>query len=549
MTDVSSTPWSDPSRARLRPLLARAGLAVAAAVGLVAGVAAGDPPADPYSLQHDPHVLDTTGLCGGTVVDPFGNQQRQAHGRRIVQMPNGDLLVVALAPRYGQDPAANGLWNIGLVRYTTPCRAIAWDHAGQYGFQDNRYLVYPGVDDPRYGAINDVQVQGSYIYVLADRHETTSGSSARDVYVVVFHVDGTFVGIYPAMNSDRDERGAGLAFYQDTGGFPKLPPAKFYVAGTSYDIFPVTGPRPTLVRMTRNANGGLSRDSNLGSSGNSTYLYYTQPDELCEAGARPCQAVTNDIALTVDLFGALNRVYLAGAVRFNGSGNWDYLTIAVNYNGVPDSGFGINGQSIVWFDRPGSNGRDVANAIVARNVTTFPSVADEVYLVGEVAQQAAAGGNNGNRGIGVVKLGNNGYTVSTFANNGQLLFGGCAALPCMTPFQQSDDAESYPRSMVLSGDRLLIAGREGRRPPCVISVVGGPCVIQPHGYSGELAVVTRESGIVIDHGSHLGNSNFYGVLAGPGGRITTVGTWFDGGLARALTAQFRSDRLFGDGFQ
>lgn len=532
-----------PSPATVCPLVSGrpAWLVVLALVGLP--MATDAVAADRSVLEHEPHVLDPTGLCGGTVVDPFlANPHGQGAGRRLVRLPDGDYVVAALVPEHGFNPPSNGMWNIGLVRYRLPCSHVPW-LPGQYsvptsGTWPRRYLVYPNVGQPQFTAISDLKVFGPHIHVLADRRKTTSNSSVRDVVVVVFTQDGDFVGQYDAMNSALDERGSGMVFFQDQG-FPPGP-AKLFVTGNTTGLAQVPGGTTiTLVRLTRAAGGGLTRDGTLGAGGNLTYMDYVLPDSYCAAAAQPCHGFVNGIALSQS-GGIFNRLYLGGALRRNTSGNWDYLVLATGFNGVLDTSFGGSGGGRQWaiFDAGGTN-RDVANAVLVRQVAPFQ---DEVFLVGEVAQQPAADGNAGNRGIGVAKFTHAGFLDPGFGSGGRSVTGGCSTPPCQD-FFNGGDAESYPRAAVLGGSRLYIAGRERRRPQCV-----DLCTL-PHETSAELLVVDAGSGARRHQSTPVPAADFHDLLREPDGRLSVAGVYVENALPRVLTAHFRADRLFGNGFQ
>ena len=300
-----------------------------------------------------------------------------------------------------------------------------------------------------------------------------------------------------------------------------------------------TGSVATLVRMTRAGDGSLTRDTNLGAGSNLTYVDYTLPNSYCAAAAQPCHLVAN--ALTISTTGGFfHRLYLGGALRRNTTGNWDFLVLAANYNGTLASGFGDGGRQWAIFDRGGNN-RDVATAIVARSTGLFQ---DEVFLTGEVAQQPSADGNAGNRGIGVAKFTNAGLADNSFGFLGKVVHGGCAAAPCQD-FFNGGDAESYPRSMVVTGGKLVIAGRERLRPQCIAPL---GCT-SPHVVLAQWSVVASASGSLLDQRSPIPNGNLFDLLVEPSGRITAAGVYVENDLPRALTVQFRSDRLFGTGFQ
>lgn len=527
------------------------------ALALLAACPAAPAGSLPAALQDDPHGFDPA-LCGnGTVVDWFSQTVAgNAEGRRIVRLPDGDFVVAALTAPFGADATSNGLWNIGLARYRLPCITVPWPAAGIYGHWENRYVVYPGSSVPRYGEIRDLAVFGGQIYVLADRHGGNDAGSQRDVYVVVFDLDGGFVGFYPALDSDLDERGAGFVFHQAPGIPPAPPPpAKLYVAATSYNVFPVVGPTPSLARLSRAGDGSLSRDGNLGAGGNQATVHYGQPDTYCAAGANPCQAVANGIALSEGLGGTIQRIYLAGAARRTTLGDWDFLVVGVNANGVRDTSFGSAwlpggraGFAMVPFNA-GGNLRDVGNAIaVQRGIGN-----DRIHVTGEVAQQPAAGGNGGNRGIGIARLLHNGDPDPAFGlDAGRVLLGGCPAAPCIDAFGRGD-AEEFPRAIAVDQDRLVVVGREGRRGLCPGAAVGQPCggVLAPHYYEPSLAIVGLD-GRVREHaalGVGLGDGILHGLVVSPDRRLTTVGWVRDAERRRLLVARFRSDRIFGDGFQ
>lgn len=217
---------------------------------------------------------------------------------------------------------------------------------------------------------------------------------------------------------------------------------------------------------------------------------------------------------------------------------------------VPVSG--MNGFSRIAFD-VGGNHRDAATAIVVRSGLTAD---DQIYVAGEVAQQPVASGNQQNRGIGITRLDHDGSMHMAFGSNGRVSIGGCGQAPCRDPFTGAGDPEEYPRAMALdtARDRLVIVGREGRRPPCELDPVTGACTtpLAPHRYRPSLAIADPATGTVVEHtafDTSLADGDLYDVSLAPAGRLMASGKIDDGPYRRALTVRLRPDRLFGDGFQ
>lgn len=537
------------------PLIHRCALIAAALVlaGLLicANARADEAPVTLQSLQDDPFTFDP-GFWGGRWRPdwfPYGAGDRDFRARRLVRLENGDVIVAGLVPKWGEANAASGS-NIGLVRYSASGGHVIWTGGGPYNFI-GVYLIYPDSANPSFQQVRDLKVWGDYLYVLTDVLFTASD---QDVRVLVFRLDGTFIGGYDAFSRGQHESAGGMEFSSRliTGPGPIIQTeTKLYVAGTLRS----TGGRrvPTLARFTRNADGSLTRDSNLGVNGNLTYVDYPVPDSYCHSSARPCEALVSGIALT-SLFGnnGVRRLYLGASVRYgpkNGGEDWDFLAIAANGSGVLDTSFAGNGYREIRFDQGSSatnTWRDTVLAVQARTISLAPH-RDEIFLAGRVAQERNAEFND-NRGVGVVKLADNGNTVDTFGNlgGGRALFGGCSS---NCTIGNRLDVETL--DMSLNGDRLAIVGAETSEAQLVIGGFG-------RFVNATLAIVRANGGALTEftnlrlfEGSPGQRRDSYArsiVPAGPQA-FAIAGNGAVGGSSSAyITTRVAPDRIFGNGF-
>jgi len=475
----------------------------------------------------------------------------QFHGRKAVRLDNGHIVVAGLVPQFGTyTNPANGMWNIGLVRYDANGNDVGWGNGSPHHVMPH-VVAYPNLPDPHYADIKDMKVFGDHIYVLADRWiQNTPGTNNRlDGYVVVFRTDGTFVSFHGALNfsPEHNETGAAMAFFQPNG-FP-TPPAQLYIVGTTIG----TAGRhvASLTRMVRNSNGTLSRDTTFRPHASFPGLVdFEVPDGYCVAGSRPCHTVANDLAITIQGFGtnARPRIYIGGAVRREVPNNWAFLAIRVNAAGDLDTSLCTNTNCHGYAMITGLGGarRAEVYSIVPRSVDPIVGQ-DEILLVGDI-EQLDTGPHRG-AGVGVVKLDNRGDRISSFGVNGTRIFGGCSSSNAICSISQSSD---HPRAAVRANGQLAIAGWSGIDPGWVSpNPMPGPHVKRPF-----FALVDATTGTVREDRLFPSLSSYYGfgealdirdggngtfLLAGYGGPPT--------GKIEFITTRVRGDRIFGNGFQ
>jgi hypothetical protein len=227
------------------------------------------------SSSFDFHANDP-GFNGGVALDDrFATGPDTPHyAEKIVALPNGEVVVAGLVPTASQTGNIVG-GNIGLVHYAQDGARIGWANPGAgYASYFNIYITYPNSALSTYSHIADMKVVGDYIYVLADY---ASGSSDKDVHVIVFGTDGHFIGAYAAFTTGLYEFGAGLVPYHYTliiGGVPKT--FTKLIAVATYNSGNVVEPNNTQVphwvvtmkRFSIGDGGTLSVDNTFGHIGN-----------------------------------------------------------------------------------------------------------------------------------------------------------------------------------------------------------------------------------------------------------------------------------------
>ena len=164
--------------------------------------------ANPYLDHH----ADDPAFNGGVALDDrFATGPDTPHyAEKIAALPNGDVVVAGLVPTASQTGNIVG-GNIGLVHYTSDGGRTGWANpAPAYASYFNLYITFPNLEGATYSHVVDMKVVGDYIYVLADYQV---GSPDKNVYVLVFGIDGSYVGGYAAFTTGLYEFGAALVPY------------------------------------------------------------------------------------------------------------------------------------------------------------------------------------------------------------------------------------------------------------------------------------------------------------------------------------------------
>jgi len=292
----------------------------------------------------------------------------------------GATALIELAP--GGDVILGGLVSGSLV-----LQRVAPD--GTRGSWPVTTAANPGLLqlDPPAGApylgVSDIKVFDNRLFVLVDRQRSSSVTT-RDVYVLVFGVDGTFLSSYLAMGDFRDEHGAGLAIYQTFGiGVPTTT----FVSVVGHRALDAVESNPFLTRA-RLQGDSLVRDTTIGDANG--YVQLPVPGALCAPYNEACSMeVARTVVKPTGAFGTTPILYVAGSIRTSGD-DWDYALLCISASGTPCSDFGNGGFVRRGFNNGGSLA-DRATDIAVRRFGTFGAYVYTVYLTGNVARRCQGG--------------------------------------------------------------------------------------------------------------------------------------------------------------
>lgn len=486
----------------------------------------------------DPLAHDR-GFAGGNFFgDAFaGSPSNYNLGRRLVRLPNGDVVSAGLVAHVGASNTVGR--NLGLVRYNSAGQRIAWTNPGSGGHFSNQYIITPNQANASYTEVVDIVATATAqdrIFVLLNT-DTPGGN--KNINIIAFGFDGSFRGaVSPFLNTPGDKTGAGLVYYRE--GLAET--YKLVVIGTRFDT---TKGRVIYRRM--NAAG---------------FDYETAVQDVHPTNG-PCSVniqtggciATSVTSVTWSAFDWLPpRIYVAGVTTHNSDPNATnfFVTRIIGGNntgvGYADSSFGTGGTREVLFDVV-PNGRDYATGVAARRGPPDPSqplgnnTGDEVYVVGQVAQQCTPG-------IGVAAFNHNG-TPADFGTGGKLRFGGQDA-PCNQFLRESAD---FAHAVVYDGDRLVIAGMSVYEPFCL---PGNTC---EDNVDPMMAIVRGRDAVIQEHRDfpvQPGGRNRHGglydvVVTGAGtyavtgdGRFPASHATYPGGQ-EFITTRLQLDRIFANG--
>ena len=459
--------------------------------------------------------------------------------RKIATLDNGDVVVAGLTTRPG-GASANPI-NLGLVRYNSVGVAVAWTNPGVYGFQGNKYIVYPNSEDATNAQnVKDVlaiKVFSNRIFVLMDKR--FQGGADTDVFVAVFGLDGQLLNSDYVFATAFDEYAGDMVIYSNNS-FPEV--ISIAIVGSTFNgVW-----RPTYAQGKVNSNSSISLNSTV----------FPNPGNYCPTN-RGC--ILRSIAAgTSNGISAPGAFFLAGSRQYNipDNSDWDFLIMKVSASGSPLSSFGGSGVTTVPFNR-GGDGYDDANTISVE--PEFGLIGrEEIYVSGFVRQGCKPG-------FGVAKLTHAGILDNSFGEGlpggrtGKRVLGGAAG-SCSQYFYPSAD---YAMDMVLADGKLAIAGF--RVSPSDIIVAPG--VPDPEDdYDGMIAVIDTEHGAIDSfrdypyrnpvNGPRNRHSALRGITESSNGSFTAVGEvrFFQtapgqpSGAAEYGTIRVVIDRIFASGF-
>ena len=491
------------------------------------------------ALSTDPFVYDPDFNGGYVVEDRFASVTNNTNilGMRAAvsaaKDPSSDVIASGLVPpEYAGSPPAN----FGSTRYSAKGQRIPWGAPTSYAFFDNRYLDYPNASVIYISAVADVKVFEGYLFALVDIGEIGSN---RDVQILSFTDGGPstnggmFINNTPAFQTGLDETGAALLpycyQYYPVGLQCRLIAIAEYTTGAGRHVI-------TMKRFFLNLNdGSLTVDNSFGISNNGA-MDQAAPNALCDAGTACSWHVHTAKALRADTDSP--TIYLAGTADASATES-DALVVAVNgHDGSLSTNFGGGTGYAVNYQQYSSFGVGIAAS------SSGDETADVVYL--------AAGTSDGCGQKGIVTklrahvLGAGGAKTLpdySWGNGGTRDVGGNPG-SCAHVYTNVTD-------MILDGDnldpdRLVLVGFEN------ITTYPDPLFSVIRASDGALTLFSR-GGFPALHPDNTpwGGAAFQSVVARGYGRYIVTGYLYDAAASYATlfgTASFRSDRIFGDGF-
>lgn len=480
----------------------------------------------------------------------FGSGVGWYLGRSIARLSNGDFVAVGMAPKWGQDVAANGHNNIGLAKFDPTGSLKCWGNPGVYGVgpfpspcfgtSADPYIVYPNSATPNLEGVRDVFVHNGYIYVLTDQVDLgRTGAGSNNVELQVFKESGEFVDwetVFGAGTTDVwDIYGATLTLGPVVNGNRTL-----MAVGSAYTA---VGWRIIVNRLVIGPDNNAWQDPTFGiaySNGGNRYVTVRPPDSYCAYAdtSQPCQAFAQRAFYTDAEFGGDHpHLYIGGSVLHSDNGtdhhDWNPAVLKMNpVNTVMDADFGVGGWTASWFNDENSDFNDtlVGLAVDPQGMG--------VYAVSKVSRRCGSG-------IGVLRFQGDGQLEAGFGQQGKLLFGGSSELThCI-----SHRVNVNPTDIAVSGNgdvrRIGIVGNN------VYPLASGAPV------DPMLAVITTTGTIVQSptafpfddaNGDRRGNAVLYDVMANADGSFTAIGDGDIGGRYLLALGSFANDVIFRDGF-
>ncbi|HEY2394988.1 MAG TPA: hypothetical protein VGH81_03265 [Rudaea sp.] len=518
--------------------------------------------ANPF-LDH--YTLDTA-FNGGVVLDDrFATGIDTPHfAEQLAMLPNGDVVVAGLVPTASQTGNIVG-GNIGLVHYTADGGRTGWANPNAaYASYFNIYVTYPNSTSSKYSHIVDVKVVGDYIYVLADYQFS---STDKDVYIVVFGTDGSFVGAYSAFTTTLYEFGAALVPYSYSliiGGLPrtflKIIAVANYNSGTIVEANNTSIPHwvVTMKRFAIGAGGLLSVDTTFGHIGNGA-IDQPLPLDLCDAGTvNACSgAATHAVGVRTDT--GTPTLYLVGNVSITTpqttNAQTDAFVMAIDGGSgdlVPSFGNGGIYDQPLQIGDPGfgySNGGPTTGILATRGATQS---ADLIYF----ATDDNAFTFCSFYGAAIYKL--HAFVGPPFnltLPDFSWAVGGKATLAatpdCSVSGAAEEALEFNPRSIASDGSRIAVGGYNNNGDPMFTTVRLSDGLLTDFGAhpwlrgDGSKWVGTKTPGGYLDAG-------FDSVASSGNGTWTVTGTICDATATTACalfgTTRLKSDSIFGNGF-
>lgn len=422
------------------------------------------------------YIPDPTWAGGQIAPDAFaGSATNDYIGRKMVTLPDGDVVVAGTVPPWTVDPAFGA---IGLVRYKADGSGRrAWANPGQYGHYGNQYVTFPGTLEVRIEAVKDLIVHGDLLFVLADTHYANN----YDAAIYVFGTDGSYKHAVlvdtQTTPSGRAVWGGGIAAYTTGVALPGQTVTNHVVYAGRRKVA-AGNERITYRRYTFSTSGVLTP---------ATAVIY--PD-LPECGATThCSGfgIATGGSTTI---GGTPRIYIVGS-RYSDctgicyGGWWAYAAQINSVSGDPA------GMSFRYMAR--GRGR----AIAVKPSYGVGGVRDDIYVVAERDRNCQ-----------------NGMVVSAYRNDAPVswekVIGGADGSICLIgPFAPRTEV---PTAITLQDGRLAAAGYGVLPPGCT----GAQC---EDTIDGAIALLNASNGNLVSPAAPSSNPQprYYRYAESPGG--------------------------------
>ena len=506
--------------------------------------------ANPY-LDHYTYDLAFNG--GVALDDRFATGSDTKHfDEKMLQLPNGEVVVAGLVPTNAlAGDSISG--NICLVHYTAEGGRTGWSNpTASYASYYNIYITFPNLASAAYSHIVDLKTVGNYIYVLADYRNS---STDKNVYIIVFGTDGSYLGSYAAFTTGLYEYGAGLVpyTYGYVDKFGAGHTAKELIAVATYDSgdIIVGGSQVphfvvTMKRFTIGAGGGLGVDTTFGHIGNGA-IDQPLPLDFCGPYAlNPCSGDAEHVA-AVRTDTDSPTLYLFGSAATYGNQAHDAFVMAVNgSSGDLLTSFGSNGiygQSLQPWDYYGfTSSRGPSKGILATASSADPA-GDIVYVTARYRESTGCSFE----GATVTKIrANAGPPLNVTVPDFSWGLGGTATIAaapnCAVTGAAASALNFYPETMASDGKRIAVVGFNSNGDP----VFGAVRLTDGRVTAQDILPWLRSDGSRWEGATNSAyyDGGYQDVASAGDGKWTVTGSMCD--ITAAACSMFGTTRLFSD---
>lgn len=518
---VDSHPHPHPTATRRPGALLRTLATLALALPLLAQARMLDD--TPYATDPD---FQGGAIAGDAYAANLTGPNRISTARRVVLGSNNEVIVASLVKQPG-GAQSNGLWNLGLARYSQNGSRLAWGGvAPEYSHNGSQYVVFPNSASALYRSIHGmVRVENNLVVLM--EVQTAGGP---DLSLQVFGLDGSHKGGLNPFLIEYSE-GGGLVTFPDNTGQNQV-----VVVGNMLTPTGAARSRPVFRRYQLSAGGNLSART--------PRTQLAMP--ACANSDWECYV--NAVASTTGLFTDSPRIYTAATYRGPQPGN--EFAVVARFDGDGNRDLDYNPGLANFSLNDGSSGgigytRAVDLGLRERH---FPSD-DQIFLLTSISRPCRPG-------AALIKISHVGFSTAT------VRFGGSSATGevCAVLNRTSD----FPTALRVASTRVAAIGYSEIEP-----LLGGETAVD-----GSLAVFDNalSSGAMTlldqrDFSYPIGGPREqyfvpWGLTAGAGpGRFTAVGSLrypdresvpanLRGKFYTAIT-RFREvgEAIFGNGFE